>query len=140
MPAFSYMSRAQKKTPYWGPLYFYHLFSFYSRGRLDLLRSLSRVALKPASSLASSSDIFVLPQSIALKLSKPALRPSLCASCGLKFWQGSKVRNSCGVEPCWDSNSTVSSPREPRFVSVPIRFAPEAEASASPRPGLAGFA
>ena len=41
--------RAKKRTPY-----FYHFFSFYSRGRLDLLRSLPRVALKPASSLASS--------------------------------------------------------------------------------------
>ena len=49
VPAFSYIFRAKNRTPY-----FYHFFSFYSRGRLDLLRSLPRVALKPASSLASS--------------------------------------------------------------------------------------
>ena len=47
-----------------------------------------------SSQRGSCRDILVLPQSTA-KLSNSALKPSLSASCGLRFWQDSKAPGSC---------------------------------------------
>ena len=94
--AFSHLFWAKKR-----PLDFYNFLNFHSRGRRgprDLSRPAStcfETCLQPCFILRNFRFTTISIHSPAAW--KPALRPSLCASCGLKFWQASKVPNSFRV-------------------------------------------
>ena len=104
--AFSHLFWAKKR-----PLDFYNFLNFHSRGRRgprDLSRPAStcfETCLQPCFILRNFRFTTISIHSPAAW--KPALRPSLCASCGLKFWQASKVPNSFRLQGCWDSNNSI---------------------------------